>query len=129
MNFKVSYEATGFTNNGKLVGRALDEPQTAQLNAATLPANVISVIGGYITDDDDQGKTDIHLFVHVDILVEANSEEEADAMEPPSEFLGQIADLMSGGKDLDLDVHSWETTEVDEHESDLGGPLSPACAA
>ncbi len=119
MQFKVTFEATGFTNSKGLVGQTCTEHEAkgfteVSLAEETFPKNVLAVLGGRIAEDDEQGAKDIHVFVCVDLLVEANSGEAAERLAPPEDLLTKISDLMSSGFDLDLEAHSWEVTEVED---------------
>lgn len=121
MQFKVSFEATGFTDDKALVGQSFSEQEAlgfteVSLAQGTLPKGVAAVIGGYVTDDDEQGDSDIHVFVHIDLLVDADSEDQAERMAPPVDLLTKISDLMTGEFSLDLESNSWEVTEVDRME-------------
>lgn len=121
MQFKVIFEATGFTNDKGLIGQEFGEHEArgfteVSLAQGTLPEDVRAVIGGYITDDDNQGDSDIHVFVHIDLLIEADSEDQAESMVPPANLLTKISDLMSGEFALDLESNSWEVTEVNQIE-------------
>jgi hypothetical protein len=118
MQYKVTFEATGFTNSEQLAEKEFTEHEAkgfteVSLAEGTFPKNVLAVLGGRISEDDSQGKSDIHVFVCVDLLIEAESVDKADRMTPPEDLLTKISDLMSSGFDLDLEAHSWEVTEVD----------------
>lgn len=124
MQFKVTFEATGFTNSGELVGQECTAQEAkgfteVSLAEATFPKSVLAVLGGRIAEDDEQGDEDIHVFVCVDLLVEANSEEAVESFVPPEDLLTKISDLMSSGFDLDLEAHSWEVTEVEDISEEL----------
>jgi hypothetical protein len=124
LRFKVSYEATGFTNSKDLLDRTFTEQEAigfseVSLQEGTLPTNVLAVLGGHVSADDGQGEKDIHVFVCVDLLVEASSEDAAERMAPPKELLTRISDLMSSGLDLDLQAHSWEVTQVQTQDEAL----------
>ena len=117
MQYMVTFEATGFTNSKQLAEQQFTAHEARgfteiSLSEGTLPKNVLAVIGGHISEDDGQGESDIHVFVCVELLVEAESEEVIDRMTPPEDLLTKISDLMSSGFDLDLESHSWEATEV-----------------
>ena len=117
MKFKATFEASGFTNQKDLVDQKCTEEQARDFTEAsrydgTFPKNVLAVLGGHITDDDNQGESNIHVFVCVDLLIDVESEDLAERMKPPEDLLAKIADLMSTDFELDLEAHSWEVTEV-----------------
>lgn len=122
MQFKVTFEASGFTNSGGLSGQKCTEHEAKGFTDVSLaegefPRNVLAVLGGHIAEDDGQGSEDIHVFVCVDLLVEAETADKAERMKPPQDLLTKISDLMSRGFDLDLEAHSWEVTDVEERSS------------
>jgi len=130
MQYKVSFEATGFTNS-QLAGKEFTEHEAkgfteTSLAEGTFPKNVLAVLGGHISEDDAQGKSDIHVFVCIDLLVEAESEGKADRMTPPEDLLTKISDLMSSGFDLDLESHSWEVQNPGEDLCDSALPQERA---
>lgn len=122
LQFKVTFEATGFTNSQHLTEQQFTEHEAKgfteiSLAEGTFPKNVLAALGGRISEDDEQGKSDIHVFVCVDLLVEAESYDKAERMTPPEDLLTKISDLMSNGFDLDLEPHSWEVTQITELEA------------
>lgn len=124
MQFKVTFEASGFTNSKDLSGQVFTEQEAKGFTDASLAEgefsrNVLAVLGGRIAEDDDQGADDIHVFVCVDLLVEAESEYKAERMKPPEDLLTKISDLMSSSFDLDLEAHSWEIVDVELQGEDL----------
>jgi hypothetical protein len=134
MQFKVTFEASGFTNSKELVGQACSEQEAkgyteVSLAEKTFPKNVLAVLGGRISDDDEQGERDIHVFVCVDLLVEVSGEEAAERVAPPIDLLTKISDLMSRGFDLDLEAHSWEVTEFEGIGGEVTSSLHPECLA
>ena len=124
MKFKVTYEASGFTNSKNLADQEFTEQEAkgfteVSLSEGTFPKNVLAVLGGHISEDDAQGNADIHVFACVDLLIEAESQDEAEYMRPPAELLTKVSDLMSSGFDLDLEAYSWELTEVQDPENEV----------
>lgn len=124
MQFKLSFEAAGFTNDRALLECEFSQNEAqgfteASLAEGTFPAGVLAVIGGHITEDDGQGKSDIRVFVRIDLLVEASSEVDAKNMAPDEDLLTRIADLIAVDYDLDLDAHEWAVTDVAEPEESL----------
>jgi hypothetical protein len=118
MKFKVTFEATGFTNSKGLADQELTEQEAlgfteVSLAEGTFPGGVVALTGGRISEDDDQGESDIHVFVCVDLLVEAETEEEARRLAPPLDLLTRVSDLMSEGFDLDLERDSWEAVSAE----------------
>lgn len=124
MLFKVTFEASGLTNSKELVGQECSGYEAqgfteVALAESAFPKNVLAVLGGHITDDDNQGATDIHVFVCVDLLLEVDSENAAKRMVPPFDILNKISDLMSGSMDLHLEANSWEVTQVEGSQDDI----------
>ncbi len=122
MRFEVTFEATGFANDRSVLDNEFSEDEACgftevALAEKTLPAGVIAVKSGYISSDDGQGKSDIHVFVGVVLLIEADTESDAERFSPPEDLLNRIADLIGGEEGeckLDLEVHSWEVTETSQ---------------
>lgn len=119
MKFKVTFEATGFTNSHTLADQAFSQQEAESFTEAALaegsfPKNVLAVLGGRIAEDDDQGGKDIRVFVCVDLLIEAKNEVSAERVRPSAVLLEKISDRMSSESNLDLLAGSWEVTEVDE---------------
>lgn len=123
MKFKVTFEATGFTNDREMLSESGSFLESVALgiteglrSSGKLPYNVLGVADGYISEDDAQGDTDIHVFVGVVLLVEAATEAAAESFAPPEEMLNWLAYFIAGAgtarQGLDLDEHSWEVTDV-----------------
>lgn len=116
-HFNVTFEACGFTRCKQLVGATLSAADALAFSQNTLPDSVVAVKGAYITDDDGQDDKDIHVFASVTLTVRTHNYAAAEKLSPPENFLNQIAESLGKDADgtlvLDLDEHSWETTDVE----------------
>lgn len=120
--FEVTFESTGFTNSKSILDATCSEQEAKAINeaiAATggFPAGIVGVVRGYITPDDGQGSRDIKVFASVTLLVEAASEDAAEAIEAPETVLTKVTDLMgrdkSGENVLELEEHAWEVVQAE----------------
>ena len=114
--FEVAFEDVGFTNSPRSSENALSLNQAHQLKVEErherlLPKGFITLIEAYSTPDDAQGSRNIKVFTPVRLLVEAASEEEAEAMEPPTQFLDKVVGRFAN--DISLEGN-WEVTDVTE---------------
>lgn len=124
--FEVRFETAGFTNNKSILGASFTEIEALSFSETcakegSFPLGVLGVVGGYITADDGQGESDIHVFASVTLLIEAESAQQIEKMKVPEGLLVRIADLMGadslGNCVLDLEAHSWEVMDVEEMQS------------
>lgn len=120
--FNVTFESSGYTQDKSILDATCSEQEAQGFNETDkaegdFPAGIIAVVKGYITPDDGQGDSDIRVFASVTLLIEADSEAKAEAMDPPEDLLTKVADMM--GKDftghcvLELEEHAWEVVEVE----------------
>ncbi|WP_449414447.1 hypothetical protein [Pandoraea soli] len=117
--FEIQFEDVGFTTSD-LSGRVLSESEAAGFTETatkekTLPAGVVAIVGGYITDDDGQGdKIGKKVFLCIKLRVLAVDEDAAEAFTPPRALLATLADMMvrDGEGNIDLDLEgNWEVSE------------------
>lgn len=126
IKFEVTFEATGVTNHPSILDNVFSEEEArgfteASLAEKSLPKGVCAVKSGYISSDDNQGKTDIHVLTGVVLVVEVETEGAAEQFVPPEDLLTRIADLIGseeGECKLDLESHSWEVTDVSSAQED-----------
>lgn len=121
--YNVRFEATGFTNDHVIASKVCSEMEadgfTDTMRAENeLPAGVVRVVGGYITEDDNQGDSDIHVFISVTLIIKAESEAAAESRPIPIYLLNDIADIMGSSISeqgrLDVERDSLEIMDVDE---------------
>lgn len=115
--YVVSFEAAGHTNDSDVIGSGLSEEDAVQftklaVTESGLPPGVKAVVRGFITDDDSQETTDIHVFIHLDLLVDSVSLSQAEATRPPIQLLNQLAQRMMGNNSIEYDQNAWEVTQV-----------------
>lgn len=122
--FIVSVEATGFTARPFPESTDLDEAALAAANARLhtdygLPTEVVALVDGWISEDDDQGEDPLHVFYRLDFAVHAADEEAAEALF--SERLARsVSDILieanaAPGRDWECE-DNWEVAWVDEPE-------------
>lgn len=121
--FEVRYEATAFTDNVSDLDATCSEQESLGftetcLKEKTFPQGVVGVVGGYVSADDHQGVTNIHAFVSVTLLIDAETKQQAESMAVPEGVLTKVADMMASANQglvsLSLEAHSWEVVDVDE---------------
>jgi hypothetical protein len=113
--FDVQFDATTYTDDRGLVDRELSDEFIARFNRiaksdGVFPKGVVELVKGYVSEDDEQGDTDIHCFVGVTLRIEAVDEDEAEAFEPPTEVLDEIFTELMGSHDVDY----WEVLQAEE---------------
>jgi hypothetical protein len=116
--FDVQFDATTHTDDKDLLVNELSDEFIARFNlkaraAGLFPAGVVELVSGHVSEDDEQGDTDIHCFVGVTLRIEAVDEDEAEAFEPPTEVLDEIFTELMGSHDIDY----WEVLHAEEVEA------------
>jgi hypothetical protein len=111
--FQVTFEDVGFTDDRRLGGTELDGEAIAAFNATNTPfaSPVLELLGAHIAEDDHQAGKDIKVFVSIDLLIEAKSEDLAERIAPPTALLEKIQALLfqAAAKGVDMQGH-WENT-------------------
>lgn len=115
--YVVSFEASGHTNDRDVIGSGLSEEDAMKFTRLArteggLPQGVKAVVRGFLTDDDSQETTDIHVFFHIDLLVDSVSHSQAEATLPPLQLLNQLAQDMMGKNSIEYEQNTWEVTQV-----------------
>lgn len=124
--FVVTFEDAGFTDTAALEGCTLDEAEIAEFNAKhetseLFPDDVLGVFGAYIVSDDNQGTSDIKMFVSVKLKLAAKNEHAAWDFRPPTALLELITETLvakAGKGSLDME-DSWEVLETETLEDAL----------
>lgn len=118
MQYDVSWEATGFTFSADADQVRLSDEQLSTFTGAKLPAGVLAVKQAYVTTDDAQNEDDIRIFIRVTLLVEAASVVHAEKYAAPLPLLAEVVEQLATDEclegDLDVDLSSWELTDVEE---------------
>ncbi|WP_175047943.1 hypothetical protein [Duganella vulcania] len=138
MEFDVEFEAVGFTSSD-LSDCELTESEAIGFTEVagkenTLPADVVAVIRGHISEDDGQDDDDQRkVFVNVTLRIRAKDEQSAEAFSPPRALLASLADMMAtddaGSVDLELE-ENWEVMAVDLAAAECARRVSePSLAA
>lgn len=120
--YEVTFESPGFTRNRGIVGNEFSESEAEGYTEVaraegTLPAGVIAVLRGHISEDDGQSGAEVRVFACVTLRLQAADAEEAESFVPPEGLLTTIADLMGSRDDeqhLSLDGGAWEAAEIEE---------------
>jgi hypothetical protein len=117
--YDIQFDATTHTDDKGLLDNSLSDEFIARFNTkakaeGTFPAGVVELVKGYVSEDDEQGDTDIHCFVGVTLRVEAVDDEAAWAFEPPTDILDEIFTELMGSHDVDY----WEILEAYEVSAD-----------
>lgn len=98
--FEVTYESTGFTDSraasdtylsARKIRKLMEEAEQENIR----PDFLMAVLEGYSTPDDGQDKTDIKVFTPIRVLVRADSEEDAEDLDPPEKLLNKAVELLS----------------------------------
>lgn len=117
--FNVTFEATGFTR-ADLRNREFSDEESLGFSEAAMtegqfPAGILSVVRGWISEDDAQKLTDRKVFVCVTLRVHATSVVNASRTVPPALLLTRIVDAMASTETgeclVSLEGH-WTVTEV-----------------
>jgi hypothetical protein len=122
--FQVTFEDSAFTSEKSALGKELSAESLRVLNkqvVCAFPAGVSQVISARISADDDEVEDgDFKVFVSIDLLMDADSEDAAEGFRPPAELLGKIADrlLSQGRKPSKVDMSgNWENLQACEPET------------
>jgi hypothetical protein len=124
VSFDVTFEATGFTQ-ADLRDREFTEEEARGFSEVAMaerqfPAGILSVVRGWISEDDAQKATDRKVFVCVTLRVYATSVVSASRTAAPAELLARIVDAMAStetGECLVSLEGNWAVTEVVPFES------------
>lgn len=117
--FNVTFEATGFTDadlcNCEFAEEEARVFSEVAMTEGQFPAGILSVVRGWISEDDAQKPTDRKVFVCVTLRVYAASVEDASRTAPPAALLTRIVDAMAStvtGECLVSLEGNWKVTEV-----------------
>jgi hypothetical protein len=107
--FAVQFEEVTYLDDRTELNAALDAGEAETLTEKLLsqkkkffPAGILGVSEAYITEDDAQGDSDIKCFICIKLIIEATTQEAAEATQAPTELLSAIADDFG---------HSWSFEE------------------
>ncbi|MBN3776884.1 hypothetical protein G3O06_04775 [Burkholderia sp. Ac-20345] len=117
--FNVTFEATGFTDADLCTREFADEEargfSQVAMTEGQFPAGILSVVRGWISEDDAQEPTDRKVFVCVMLRVYATSVDNASRTAPPAVLLARIVDAMASTETGECMVSlegNWTVTEV-----------------
>jgi hypothetical protein len=126
--FQVTFEDVGFTDDQALKDASLSQDEVAKFNQKAKQAKlfkrpVLELLGAHFAEDDEQGKSDIKVFLSVDLLLDTSFIEHAENAAPPTAVLTEVQDalLKKAKKPVDLQGN-WENvmaTEPEEIAADL----------
>lgn len=125
MMHDVTFEAIGYTAHLKHCEQELDEDVVKVFNESSIrensfPENVVAVISGYITPDDNQNPMDAKVFCSVTLRMNAVDETPDPDFNVPMDLLNSIAEMIplqikgtnSNKQPLDIERNSWEVVDV-----------------
>lgn len=119
MKFKLTIEDVSYTGDPDLDGLAMSNEDLEAVNAegrdeGLLGDGILKVLGAHVAEDENQeGEDERKVFVSVDLLVEADSVEDAESLEPPADLLDKVATaFLPDDVDAAREAH-WEITDVD----------------
>lgn len=123
--FKATWEASGHTDDSSIVDKeisdefALGFTQTS-IQENLFPPHIKALVRGFITADDEQGKSDIHVFVGVSMNVDVADEAALEKLPVPEDLLTKISDQMclndNGEMVVSLEPGSWILADFEEIE-------------